>query len=602
MTICHFSTLTQRQSEKFGDKTAFRYKDERTGVWVSISWKMFSEKTAKAAKAFAHLNVAEHCNVALLSQNKPEIFIAEFALYQNRAVSVPLYASSSVDQINYIIRETESAILLVGEQEQYDKAFSLIGENQYLKRLIIFDPQVKPHPDDSMSLFFDEFLHLGELAENDDLVATRIANAKEEDLATLIYTSGTTGEPKGVMLHHSNLMEAMRIHDIRLQGTTDQDVSVCFLPLTHIFEKAWSYFCLSKGVRIDINLRPTEIQRTLKEVRPTLMCSVPRFWEKAYAGIQGKMAEGPLTSRLLVKTALKFGYIRNLKYVRIEKHAPLWIELPYLLFDRLVFQKLKKAIGIEKGNYFPVAGAFLSNNINEFFHACGIDLLYGYGLTETTATVSCFNKKGYRIGTVGVEMPGIELKLGENNEILVKGKTVMSGYYKKPDETAKVLSPDGWFKTGDAGNIEEHGVLSMTERLKDLIKTSNGKYVAPQALETVIGEDKYIDQIAVIGDQRKYITALVIPAYEALKEYAAAKQIQFHNMEDLLRNGNIQQLIQDRINEMQKNFAKFEQIKHFTLLPYPFTLEGGELTNTLKLRRAYIMQRYRSEIERMYEN
>lgn len=602
MTICHFSTLIQHQSEKYENRAAFRHKDEKTGVWISISWKRVAVKTSKAARAFARLEVGVQDNVAIFSQNKPEIFISEFALYQNRAVSVPLYATSSVEQINYIITETEARIILVGEQEQYDKAWSLVGKNPYLKQLIIFDPKVKPHPDDSTSLFFHEFLHLGELANNEDLIVERIASAKEEDLATLIYTSGTTGEPKGVMLHHSNLLEAMRIHDIRLQGTTDNDVSVCFLPLTHVFEKAWSYFCLCKGIRIEINLRPAEIQKTLKEVRPTLMCSVPRFWEKAYAGIQEKMAEAPALSRILMKTALKFGYSRNLKYTRIEKYAPLWIELPYLLFDKLVFTKLKKAIGIENGNYFPVAGAFLSDNINEFFHACGIDILYGYGLTETTATVSCFNKKGYTIGTVGVEMPGVEVKLGENNEILVKGKTVMSGYYKKPEETAKVLSPDGWFRTGDAGSIGQHGILTMTERIKDLIKTSNGKYVAPQALETIIGEDKYIDQIAVIGDQRRYITALVIPAYEALKEYAAAKQIRFHNMEDLLKNHSIHQLIQDRINEMQKNFAKFEQVKHFTLLPYPFTLEGGELTNTLKLRRAYIMQRYHSEIERMYQS
>lgn len=602
MTICHFSVLLQLQSQKYGDKVAFRHKDDKTGVWTPTSWKTFSDKTANAAKAFARLGIDEQSNVAIFSQNKPEIFISEFALYQNRAVSVPLYATSSVEQIEYIINDAETSIVLVGEQEQYDKAVSLIGKNDYLKRLIIFDPQVKPKSDDSTSLFFDEFLRLGELAENEDLIAWRIANAKEEDLATLIYTSGTTGVPKGVMLHHSSLMEAMRIHDIRLQGTTDQDTSVCFLPLTHVFEKAWSYFCLSKGVRIDINLRPTEIQRTLKEVRPTLMCSVPRFWEKVYAGIQEKIAEAPLLSRILMKLALRVGHVRNLRYARVEKRAPIWIELPYLLLDQLVFLKLKKAIGIENGNYFPVAGAFLSDNINEFFHACGIDILYGYGLTETTATVACFFKKGYKIGSVGVEMPGVEVKLGENNEIMVRGKTVMSGYYKKPEETAQVLTPDGWFKTGDAGKIEEHGVLSMTERIKDLIKTSNGKYVAPQALETVIGEDKYIDQIAVIGDQRKYITALVIPAYESLKEYAAAKQIQFHNMEDLLKNKSIHELIHERINDMQKNFAKFEQIKHFTLLPYPFTLEGGELTNTLKLRRAYIMQRYHSEIEQMYQN
>ncbi len=602
MTFFHLSTFVLRQTDKYGDKTAFRHRDDKTGAWIPTSWKVFSDKTDKAAKAFAKLNVAEQSNVALFSQNKPEIFISEFALYKNRAVAVPLYATSSVEQIEYIINDAEVAVLMVGEQEQYDKAYSLLGKNAFLKQLIIFDSNVKPDPSDSTSLFFDEFLHLGEVADNDALINERVSKAKSDDLATLIYTSGTTGEPKGVMLHHSNYMEVLRIHEIRLQETTDQDVSVCFLPLTHIFEKAWSYFCLYKGVRIDINLRPAEIQRTLKEVRPTLMCSVPRFWEKVYSGIQDKMAQSGKFTRWMMNAAVCIGRKRNLDYARYEKVVPFWFELPYQLFDRLVFQKLKKTVGIENGNYFPVAGAALSDNINEFFHACGIDILYGYGLTETSASVSCYFKKGYKVGSVGVEMPGVDVKIGENNEILVKGKTVMSGYYKKPEETAKVFTPDGWFKTGDAGTLSENGVLSMTERLKDLIKTSNGKYVAPQALELRIGEDKYIEQIAVIGDQRTYITALIIPAYDALKEYAAAKQIQFHNMEDLLRNGTINHFIQERVNEMQKNFAKFEQIKRFTLLPYPFTLEGGELTNTLKLRRAYIMQRYSSEIERMYEN
>ncbi len=602
MTFFHLSTFVHHQADKYGDKTAFRYKDDITGAWIPTSWKSFSDKVDKAAKAFASLNVSEKSNVALFSQNKPEIFISEFALYKNRAVSVPLYATSSVDQIEYIINEAEVAIVMVGEQEQYDKAFSLLGKNVFLKQLIIFDPNVKPDSSDSTSLFFHEFLHLGELANNEDLVAARVSNARADDLATLIYTSGTTGEPKGVMLHHSNYAEVLRIHDIRLQETSDTDVSVCFLPLTHIFEKAWSYFCLYKGVRIDINLRPSEIQRTLKEVRPTLMCSVPRFWEKVYSGIQEKLEQSGTFTRLLMKKAVCFGRIRNLDYVRYEKKAPFWIELPYQLFDRLVFQKLKKTIGIENGNYFPVAGAALSDNINEFFHACGIDILYGYGLTETSASVSCYFKKGYKIGSVGVEMPGVEVKIGENHEILVKGKTVMSGYYKKPEETANVFTSDGWFKTGDAGSHTENGILTMTERLKDLIKTSNGKYVAPQAIELKIGEDKYIEQIAVIGDQRKYITALVIPAYEALKEYAHSRQIHFHNIEDLLKNGTIQQFIQERINDLQQNFAKFEQIKRFTLLPCPFTLEGGELTNTLKLRRAYIQQRYSTEIDRMYEN
>ena len=269
-------------------------------------------------------------------------------------------------------------------------------------------------------------------------------------------------------------------------------------------------------------------------------------------------------------------------------------------YDKFVFSKIRRAVGVENGNIFPTAGAPLSDTINEFLHICGINIVYGYGLSETTATVSCFDLVGYEFGTVGSLMPDIQVKLGENNEILVKGKTVMKGYYRKPEETARVFTEDGWFRTGDAGKVNEQGALVLTERLKDLFKTSNGKYIAPQALETRLGEDKYIDQVAVIGDQRKYVTAIIIPAYEALKEYAAQKQIQYRNLEELVKNQKIQALISERIEALQKNFARFEQIKRFTLLPQAFSMEKGELTNTLKIRRSVINLLYKDEIEAMY--
>ena len=600
MTSLHFSKLIQQQADKYGDKIAYRHKNEKTDVWISTSWKQFSQKTHIAAKAFAKIGVKIQENVAICSQNKPEILISEFALFANRAVSVPLYATSSTSQIKYIVNEAEISLLLIGEQEQYDTTYPLLKNNRFLNQIIIFDNSVKLHVDDSTSIYFDEFLRLGELAENEDLIKERINNANEDDLANLIYTSGTTGVPKGVMISHGNYIEAMRIHEIRLKDMTEKDISVCFLPLTHIFEKTWSFFCLYTGVQIEFNLRPIEIQKTLQEVRPTLMCSVPRLWEKIYAGVQEKMEKAGFLSRFLMKQAVRIGRKRNLDYARLELKVPLRIEIGYQIFDKLVFQKLKKAIGIENGNFFPVAGAPLADHLNEFFHSCGIEIRYGYGLTETTASVSTYFKKGFVIGSVGVEMPGLEVKSGDENEIMVKGKTIMKGYYKKPEETAMVMTVDGWFKTGDAGTLSENGVLTMTERIKDLIKTSNGKYVAPQALELKIGEDKFIDQIAVIGDEKKFITALIIPAYEAIKEYAAAKQIKFQTVEELIKHNSIHQLLGERINERQKDFSGYEQVKRFTLLPYPFTLEGGELTNTLKLKRKMILQKYSSQIEEMY--
>lgn len=550
----------------------------------------------------ATVGIKEQENIATYTQNTPEVLILDFAAYYNRAVIVPLYPTSSVEQVEYILNETEARYIFVGEQAQYDNALLAMKNCAALRQIVVLDKHVKLSAEDTQSIYFMDFMAIGTTADATaaEEVERRRSAGRPDDLATLIYTSGTTGEPKGVMLTQSNYAEAMRIHQQRLVRCTDKDLSMCFLPLTHIFERGWTYFCLTVGIRVAINLRPKDIQDTLKEVRPTIMCSVPRFWEKVYTGIQEKVSRTTGLQRAIMERAFVIGRKRNLDYIRQNKMVPLWLELSYRFFDKMVFSKIRKAVGVENGNIFPTAGAPLSDTINEFLHCCGIEIIYGYGLSETTATVSCFEYTGYEFGTVGATMPDVQVKIGENNEVLVKGPTVMKGYYKKPQETAKAFTEDGWFRTGDAGKISEHGGLILTERLKDLFKTSNGKYIAPQALETRLGEDKYIDQVAVIGDQRKYVTAIIIPAYEALKEYAAQKQIQYKNLEELVKNQKIHQLIEERIEALQQNFARFEQIKRFTLLPKAFSLESGELTNTLKIRRPVINLHYRAEIEAMY--
>ena len=600
MVIKNFSNLIRRQAEKYGNREVFRHKDYKTNQWVSTSWNKFAQQVDTIAKALAELEVKEQENLATYTQNKPEGLIIDFAAYANRAVIVPLYATSSLSQIEYIINEAEIRFLFVGEQFQYDNAYEAQKVCPTLEKLIVLDSDVKLAKDDKTSVYFSDLYKLGEESNKAALVEVRTCAAKDEDLANIIYTSGTTGVPKGVMLAHSNYNEAMRIHIERLTMISDKDVSMCFLPLTHVFERAWTYFCLEMGIRIAINLKPNEIQDTIKEVNPTIMCSVPRFWEKVYTAVQEKISSAKGVQCVLMNRALKVGHRRNLDYARLGKKAPFGLELQYRLFDKVVFSRLRKAIGIPNGNIFPTAGAPLSDTINEFLHTCGINIVYGHGLTETTATVSCFNSVGYEIGSVGETMPSVQVRVGKDNEILVKGATVMKGYYKKPEETAQVFTEDGWFRTGDAGRLTDNGALVLTERIKDLFKTSNGKYIAPQAIETKLGEDKYIDQVAVIGDQRKYVTAIIIPAYEALKEYAAQKQIQYRNLEDLVKNQNIHKLIQERINILQQNFARFEQIKKFTLLPHAFSMETGELTNTLKIRRPIINQLYRAEIEAMY--
>lgn len=600
MTYHHLSVLVHRRAEKYGDKVALKYRDYETSQWIPITWNQFSQTVRQVANALVELGVQEEENIGIFSQNKPECLYVDFGAFANRAVTIPLYATSSPAQAQYIINDAQIRYIFVGEQFQYDAAFSVFGFCQSLQQLIIFDRAVVRDPRDMTSIYFDEFLETGKGLPNNDIVEERTSRASDDDLANILYTSGTTGEPKGVMLHHSNYMEAFRIHDIRLVDMSDQDVSMNFLPLTHVFEKAWTYLCIHKGVQICINLRPVDIQTTIKEIRPTLMCSVPRFWEKVYAGVQEKIAQETGLKKAMMLDAIKVGKIHNIDYLRKGKTPPLMNQLKYKFYEKTVYALLKKTIGIENGNFFPTAGAAVPDEICEFVHSVGINMLVGYGLTESTATVSCFLNQGYEIGSVGTVMPDVEVKIGDENEILLRGKTITKGYYKKAEATAAAIDKDGWFHTGDAGYLKGDQ-LYLTERIKDLFKTSNGKYVSPQALETKLAIDRYIDQIAIIADQRKFVSALIVPVYGFVKDYAKEKGIEYKNMEELLQHPKILGLFRARIDTLQQQFAHYEQVKRFTLLPESFSMERGELTNTLKLKRPIVAKNYKEVIDKMYE-
>ena len=600
MTYHHLSVLVHRRAEKYGDKVALKYRDYETSQWIPITWNQFSQTVRQVANALVELGVQEEENIGIFSQNKPECLYVDFGAFANRAVTIPLYATSSPAQAQYIINDAQIRYIFVGEQFQYDAAFSVFGFCQSLQQLIIFDRAVVRDPRDMTSIYFDEFLETGKGLPNNDIVEERTSRASDDDLANILYTSGTTGEPKGVMLHHSNYMEAFRIHDIRLVDMSDQDISMNFLPLTHVFEKAWTYLCIHKGVQICINLRPVDIQTTIKEIRPTLMCSVPRFWEKVYAGVQEKIAQETGLKKAMMLDAIKVGKIHNIDYLRKGKTPPLMNQLKYKFYEKTVYALLKKTIGIENGNFFPTAGAAVPDEICEFVHSVGINMLVGYGLTESTATVSCFLNQGYEIGSVGTVMPDVEVKIGEENEILLRGKTITKGYYKKAEATAAAIDKDGWFHTGDAGYLKGDQ-LYLTERIKDLFKTSNGKYVSPQALETKLAIDRYIDQIAIIADQRKFVSALIVPVYGFVKDYAKEKGIEYKDMEELLQHPKVLGLFRARIDTLQQQFAHYEQVKRFTLLPEPFSMERGELTNTLKLKRPVVAKNYKELIDKMYE-
>ena len=592
--------MVHRQAEKYGDKVALKYRDYETSQWIPITWNKFSQTVRQAANALVALGVEEQRNIGIFSQNKPECLFTDFAAFANRLVTIPLYATSSSAQAQYIINDAQIRFLFVGEQFQYDAAFSAFGFCHSLQKLIIFDRNVVLDPRDKTSIYYDEFLALGKDLPHNNVVEERTARASDEDLANILYTSGTTGEPKGVMLHHFNYREAIRIHDIRLTAMTDKDVSMNVLPLTHVFEKAWTYLCIHRGVQVCINLRPADIQTTIKEIRPTLMCSVPRFWEKVYAGVQEKIAQETGLRKAMMLDAIKVGKMHNIDYLRVGKTPPLLLHLKYKFYEKTIYALLKKTIGIENGNFFPTAGAAVPDEICEFVHSVGINMIVGYGLTESTATVSCFPDKGYEIGSVGTLMPDVEVKIGENNEILLRGKTITTGYYRKPEATADAIDKDGWFHTGDAGHLKD-GHLYLTERIKDLFKTSNGKYVSPQALETKLAIDRYIDQIAVIADQRKFVSALIVPVYGFVKDYAKEKGLEYKDMADLLQHPKVQALFRARIDTLQQQFAHYEPVKRFTLLPEPFSMERGELTNTLKLKRSVVATNYKELIDKMYE-
>lgn len=601
MVYYHYAELIHRQAEKYGTRTALKHRDPVSGKWLKISWKDFSERVMLTAKAMAEFGIEVQEHIGVYSQNMPQCLFTDFGAYANRVVSVPMYATNSPAQIEYIINDAGIRTLFVGEQLQYNNAFKVQKESNVLQRIVIFDSAVKLNPDDKTSVYFDDFLRLGDNADIETVVKIRMKEAVPEDLATIIYTSGTTGESKGVMLHHSNYLEAMRIHDIRLTMVSDKDLSMCFLPLTHIFEKAWTYYCLHKGVKIAINQDPKKIQQTLPEVHPTLMCNVPRFWEKVYVGVHEKINSSAPFMKKIFLDAIKTGRAYNLEYKNKGKKAPVGLSMKFHLYDQTVFTLLKRVLGIERGRFFPVAGAPLSDEVNEFLQSVNIPIRYGYGLSETTATVCFYPEQGFIFGSIGTIMPDIQVKIDEtNSEILVKGKTVTSGYYKKPEENAKAFTDDGFFRTGDAGRMEGN-VLFFTERIKDLYKTSNGKYIAPQAIEGLMSSDKYIEQIAVIGDQRKFVSALIVPAYPMLEKYAAEKGLVYNGREELVAHPEIVRLIERQVEAHQKTLASYEKIKRFTLLSEPFTMEGRELTDTLKLRRPVIAQKYAEQIEAMYK-
>ena len=599
-TRCHLSVLIHEQAKKYGERTALNYRDFGSLKWKTVSWNLFSERVKQVSNALLNLGVKVQENVAVFSQITVQYLYTDFGAFGIRAVTVPLYATSSEQQIQYIIGDAQIRFMFVGEQEQYDKAHRVLPLCPTLEKIIIFDHSVLIDKGDPSSIYFDDFLELGEKLPRQSEVEALWAQANEEDLANILYTSGTTGDSKGVMLTYGQYHAAMIAND-KCVPVGEQDRVMNFLPITHIFERGWAFLCLTEGAQLIINTYPKEIQQSMCEMHPTCMSAVPRFWEKVYIGVKEKIEQSGTVQRNLMKRAIAVGRKHNIEYLSRGKRPPLSLKLEYEMYDKTLFSLVRKQLGLENAHFFPTAGSYVSAEVEEFVHSIGIFMMVGYGLTESLATVSCDHMdEPYTIGSVGRPVEGIEIRIGENDEILLKGPTITKGYYKRDALNAESFTEDGFFKTGDAGYLKD-GELYLKERIKELFKTSNGKYIAPQMIESKLLVDKFVGQIAVIADQRKFVSALIVPDFAVLEEYAKDNDISFNKPADLCENKHIIQMLTERIDTLQQQLANYEKIKRFTLLPKPFTMEAGELTNTLKIRRAVLNRNYAEVIEKMYE-
>lgn len=594
LTAYHYVSLFRENIQKYPKKEALMRKID--AHWQPISWEKLGTITTQLSKALLQQGVAPQQTVGILSQNTPQWTLTDLACLQIRAVTVPIYTSNTAEQALYVMNHAEIKFLFVGDEKQYLKALEVADQCPSLQKIILFDDHIQLK-EQKYSIHWTDFLALGNNNALDEELQQRIDSRDLSDLFTVIYTSGTTGEPKGVMLTYENLAYQMLGHSQRLE-VDDTDSSLSFLPLTHVYERAWTSFCLYKAIVVyyleDTNL----VREALAEVRPTLMCAVPRFYEKIFATVHDKADASSFAKRMLFKLAVKTG--RRVLTLKEQNRKPSFLlKKAYNFFDKKVYTKLKAVLG-GRIKFMPCGGANLEPSIGRFFQSIGINVKLGYGMTETTATVSCWGDNRFNLQSVGSLMPNVQVRIGEDNEILVKGGMVMKGYYKNPEETAKAFTPDGFLRTGDAGRIDGNNNLFITERIKELMKTSNGKYIAPQLIEGKVGKYNLIEQIAVIADGKKFVSALIVPNYEMLTQAFKDLNIKYKNTADLIKHSQVIEYIGKQLQKFQSDLPDYEQIKKFTLLPTAFSIERNEITPTLKLRRKVIYANYSREIEAMY--
>lgn len=585
------------RAAKYGKRCALKVK--REGKYCDISWLEFEDKVKNLAYGLLALGLSPGDKVGLLSENRPEWAYSDLAALSIGCADTPLYPTDVANQIGYILADSDSKIVIVSNRDQLDKILAIRPRAPALRKIIVMDPE--PGVEDKDIISFDSVVRMG--AENASKVRpefeSRLQSAKKDDLVSIIYTSGTTGEPKGVCLTHDNFLSNCR-SCLELLPLGEGDLSLSFLPLSHVFERMASYyFMIFVGGTIAYAENMDSLQRNLREVRPTYVCSAPRFYEKIQINIMSSVAQSPpLKQRMfnrLLGVAKKY---TEAKLNRIDVDPVTWLR--YHLAKIFVFSRAQKAVG-GRIKFFISGGAPLSKELAEFLYSLGIIVLEGYGLTETSPVVSCNTLKGFKFGSVGKPVKGVEVRIAADGEILVSGPSVMKGYYKKEKETREALAGDGWLHTGDIGFIDEEGFLHITDRKKDIIITASGKNLAPQPIENLLRSDSYLEEVVLHGDKRPYLTALIVPNFDALKGLALRQGIPYVAADELVKHPRVHEFLARRIEERQKDLANYEKVKKFTLLDRKLTIEEGEITPTLKVKRRVISEKYKKILDKMYE-
>ena len=588
--------IFQNQAERLGDKACVAYK--KGGKYVDISWREMNRMIHDLAYYLLSIGIKKNDKISLFSPNRYEWWVASQATLSIGAVSVPIYATNSPEEAQYIIDNSDSRACFVGTEEHLERVLKVRSKLRKMKQIIIFDEISKKYKD---VITLSEAYRIGQGYKKKDEFDKRLASIKGEDLSTLIYTSGTTGNPKGVMLSHANFVSnASIVYNEVKEYITPDDVFISFLPLSHSLEMTCGYYIpVTVGAKVAFAEDISKLMENFQEVRPTIMISVPRIYEKVHAGILAKVADAPGLKKKIFNWAMKVA-AQNLPYICKDKPRTGLFAFKFNLADKLVFHKLKVALGLDRLRFAISGGGPLSVSDAEFFMGMGIKILEGFGLTETTPVTHFNRPNNIKPGTVGHPIPQTKVKIADDGELLIKGPQVMMGYYKNPKATKEAFTKDGWFRTGDIAAIDEEGFLRITGRIKDIIVTAGGKNISPQNIENSLKTSSFIEQVAVIGDRRKYLSALIIPAFEALQKWAKKNGIAFTSNKDLIEKEEVYKLIADEVAKYTKQFSRVEQIRKFKLLDAEWTQQTGELTPTQKVKRRVIEAKYAKEIDSLY--